>query len=505
MRQRKAIINSGMNVVTFIFTFIPQLIIRRLFLEILGDDLLGLNSLYTNIIGWLSIVELGVGTAIIFSLYKPFAEKDYPRVRAYLKFYQKFYLSVGLIVLGSGILLTPFLGVFIDNQSVNMTDARLGFILSIVNSFITYLFSSRLCVLNVAQEGYIVTLGTTLAKLVIFLIQWIVLAFYPDFVLFIGIQIIVNLVFYIILNSYTIKRYKWVNSGEEKLDNEEKTLLLKNVRAMFMHKIGWVFVFSTDSLVISKFVGLASLAKYTNYNTVISAVQRLISSALQGVTASIGNMLVERDHTYASVIHKKIFFLNFWITSFATIVLYNTLNQFIGLWIGKEYLLDHLTYSVLLMNLYFYLMRGSIEKFKEASGSYIQDRYAPLVEGLVNLISSLILVKYFGLAGVFIGTMISNFTVLFWVQPHIVYKYVFKESLLNYVIMYFKYACVALIVLFLTNYLTLPVKNNFDFLSFFVNCSINIIVINLVYILLFHRKEEFKYILNMVKGFSKNR
>ena len=503
MRQKKAILNSGVNILTFVITFIPQLILRKVFLETLGEDLLGLNSLYTNIIGWLSIVELGVGTAIIFSLYKPFAEDDRPRVRAYLNFYQKFYVTTGFIILVLGLMITPFLKLFIDNQEIDISVVSLGFIFFLLNSFITYLFSSRLCILNVAQEGYKVTLGTTFAKLGIFVLQLLILKIYPNFILFTAVQVLINLVFYILINRYTLIQCPWIDEEKNTLEDEEKKRLLRSVKAMFMHKIGMLFVFSTDSLVISKFVGLASLAKYTNYYTITSAIERFVGSALQGITASVGNMLIERDPKYASDIHKKVFFLNFWITSFITISLANTLNQFVGLWVGEEYLLDKLTFTVLLINFYFVLMRGSIERFKEASGNYVQDRFAPLVEGLVNLISSLILVQYMGLAGVFIGTLISNFTVLFWVQPYVVYKYVFKEKLINYISMYLKYAFITLIMLFITHYMTLPWKNSFNLISFIINCCINIVIINGIYIVLFHRKKEFKYLLNMVKKFSR--
>ncbi len=499
MRQKKAMINSIVNLVTFMAIFLPNLIVRKVFLDTLGEDLLGLNSLYTNIIGWLSIVELGVGTAIIFSLYKPFADNDYPRVRAYLKFYQKFYVTVGFAVLIVGLLLTPFLQVFLENQSIDMTLVRVGFVLYLVNSFITYLFSSRLCILNVAQEGYKVSIGTTSAKLLIFITQLIILKIYPNFLLFSGVQIIINLLFYFIINRYILNYFPWIKAGNEELEDAERKNLLVVVKAMFMHKFGSLIVFSTDNLVISKFVGLASLAQYTNYQTVTLAVEKLVSTAMQGITSSIGNMLTECDSDHASKIHNKIFFLNFWITSFITISLYNTLDQFVGLWVGEEYILDNLTFIVLLINFYFVLMRGSVERFKEASGNYVQDRYAPLAEGLINLISSLILVKHIGLAGVFVGTMISNFTVLFWVQPYIVYKYVFQEKVINYFKMYFTYAALMIALICITHYLTIPFKYNYTILSFLINCFINITVVNSVYLLLFRNKDELNYFINIIK------
>lgn len=504
MRQKKAIINSSINFLTFLITFLPNLLIQQIFIKVLGEDLRGLNGLYSNIIGWLSIVELGVGSAIVFSLYKPFAEKNYPRVRAYLNFYRKFYFRVGFLILIIGLILTPFLPNFIENINFSMSLIYSGFILYLLNSFISYLFSSRLCILTVAQEGYKMSLATTISKFIIYIFQFIILKYYPSFILFVAVQLIINFIYYVAINYYTLKKFPWINEKKEVLEVEERQRLLKSVKAMFMHKIGALFVFSTDNLVISKFLGLGSLGLYLNYNMIINAAQNLLGSAQHGITASVGNLLVTKDNKYVIDIHNKIFFLNFWISSFVSISLYNTLNQFIGLWIGEEYLIDQLTFIVMIINSYFYLMRQTIDRFKDASGNYIHDRYAPIIEGLVNLISSIILVNYFGLAGVFIGTMISNFTVLFWVQPYVVYKYVFHENVSKYISMYLKYTLIGVGVLFITLPLTAPFKENYSILSFILNCFINIIVINLIYFVLFYRKSEFKYFKEIVSRMTKS-
>lgn len=499
MRKKKAIINSGISFFTFFIIFIPNLFIQQIFLHVLGEDLRGLNGLYGNIIGWLSIVELGVGTAIVFSLYKPFANNDYSKVRAYLKFYRNFYLRAGLFILISGLIITPFLSFFIENKDINMYLVQTGFILYLLNSFISYLFSSRLCVLTVAQEGYKLSLATTISKLITFIIQFIILKIYPSFILFIAAQLIVNFVYYIIINIYTVNRYSWLNDGDESLEVSERSRLIKSVKAMFMHKIGSLFVFSTDNLVISKFIGLSQLGYYLNYHLIINAAQNLIGSAQHGITASVGNLLIEKDPKYACEVHKKIFFLNFWISSFVSISLYNTLNQFICLWIGEKYLIDSLTYSIIIINCYFYLMRQSIERFKEASGNYVQDRYAPLAESIINLICSLILVQHLGLAGVFIGTLISNLTVLFWVQPYIVYKYVFEAKLIDYILMYIKYTLIGLTVLLITIPITNLFKFEYNAISFIINCLLNIIIINGIYLILFFKKSEFQYFFKIVK------
>lgn len=499
LRQKKAFLNSSINIITFVIIFLPNLFLQKLFIQILGEDIRGLNGLYSSIIGWLSIMDLGIGTAIVFSLYKPFAEKDYSRVRAYLNFYKKFYITIGCMIGILGAVIIPFLPFFVGNNNLDKNTIYIGFLLYLLNSIITYFFSSQLCIVIVAQDDFKITLGTTISKLITMIIQIILLYVYPNFIIFIFIQLIINLLYYIIINLYTLKSYPWIKNNKDYLEREEKNFLIRNVRAMFAHRIGSLLVFGTDSIVISKFLGLSTLGLYSNYQLIINGAQSLVGSLLHGLTSSIGNLLVDKNAHYVSNIHKKIFFLNFWITSFMTISLFNTLNQFIAIFFGAQYLIDNLTFIVIIINFYFLLMRGSIERFKEASGNYYQDRYAPLIEGIVNLVVSLILVKYIGLAGVFIGTLVSNFTVLFWVQPHIVYKYVFHQKLSNYIIMYFKYLVLFISILIISDLLVKPFKIQYNILCFSLNCLINIIFINVAYIIIFYKTDNFKYCYSMIK------
>ena len=359
------------------------------------------------------------------------------------------------------------------------------------------MFSHKLSIINVSQEGYKITIGLTISKLLIILFQSILIKVYPSFILFLCIQLIVNFIYFISINIYINKKYSWINKIQGEINAKEKKSLIKNMKALFMHKIGSLVVNSTDNIVISKFVGLSSVANYTNYQVVISAVQSVIGSGLNGLTASIGNMLSNRKKEYAYDIHKKIFFINFWAVSFLVISLYNTLNQFITIWVGKKYLLDNVTFNIILINLYFSAMRGSVEQFQSGSGNFYQDRYAPICEASINLICSLILVKYIGISGVFIGTLISNFTVIFWTKPFVVYKYVFNVPLKEYFKMYFKYLIIGFIPLIISIISTISIKDSQDIGMFILNCCINIVVINCCYLIIFWNSKEFLYFRNL--------
>ncbi len=462
--------------------------------------MLGLNSLYTNIIGLLSIIELGIGSAIIYSLYKPFAEDNKEKIKGYLNYYSKFYRIVGFVILVLGLLILPFLHLFIRDE-VNILDAQLYFILFLINTLISYLFSYKLCILNVAQEGYKVSIATTLSKLLISILQLIVLKIYPSFYVYIFIQIFINLAYYLFMNVYINNRYKWIKTTVGSINQEERTSLIKNVKAIFIHKIGGTVVFGIDNLIISTFINLTVVGIFNSYQMVIGAAQGIISSALSGVTASVGNLLVEENTENAYKVHRRLFFMSFWIVSFVTISLFNTIKQFVLLWLGEGQILDQLTISLVLINFYFMLMRGSVERFKEGGGIYHQDRFAPLFEAAINLLASIVLVKAIGLPGVFLGTLISNICVVFWIKPKMVYKYVFKKKLSDYFKMYFKYLLIGFVPLVITNIATLSLKESNSIFAFGANCMINVTLINLIYLLVFRRNEEFIYFKGLILNF----
>ncbi|MGO4108863.1 lipopolysaccharide biosynthesis protein [Paenibacillus sp. YAF4_2] len=499
MRTKKAAINILISVFAFVAGFLPMIAIRKVFLNSLGPEMLGLNSLYNNIIGYLSIVEMGIGTAIIFSLYKPFAENDRDKIRAYLYFYKKMYSIIGLIILIIGILLSLILNLFITDN-IDIGEARLFFLLVLLNTVIGYYFSYKFCVLIVSQKGYKVTVVTTIAKLVTAILQYVVLNITPNFYLYLIIQIAVNLLGYIFLNLYINKKFGWLRNIESyRLDINEKLNLKKNIKALIYHKFGGVVLFGTDNLIISAFINLATVTRYSNYSLIINAVQGITGTAMSAITASIGNLLVEKDKAAAYAVHKRLFFINFWVSSLVVIILYNTTTQFISVWLGHDQTIDNFTLSIIMINLYIQLMRGTVEKFNEGGGKYYHDRFAPLFESFINLIASIILVKILGLTGVFIGTLISNLAVVFWVKPKITYKYIFHVRLTEYFSMYFKYLFIGLFSFVICYFISYYLKSNISLTAVFMNSFVNAVVINVLYIALFWRNDEFKYFKNQIK------
>lgn len=497
MRTKKAAANFTVNFVMLLVSIVPLFILRKVFLDTLGSDFLGLSALFTSLIGLLSLADLGISTAIIYALYKPFAEKDYEKIMGYIHYYTKFYQAVGLIIFVFGIALLPFFPLFINGE-IAVQDAQLYFLIALVNTIITYFFSAKFSLLIVAQEGYRITLASTTSIVLTAMIQMVALYLYQNFYIFLLIQLVINLIYLIAITIYINKRFAWQSGINGTIEISEKRKLKKNIKALFIHKVGEYGVFGTDNLLISYFVNIVSVGIYNSYYMVIAVAMKLVHSAFNGITASIGNLLIAEEKEIVFAIHKKLFFFNFWIASFLAISMFNTIQQFILLWLGDSQYLNTLTISIILLNVYITLMRVSVEKFKEAGGLYQQDQYSAIIEAVINLVFSIILVQYMGLPGIFLGTLISNFTVVFWVKPKMVYKYIFQEKLRIYFIMYFKYFSIALLTLLLTHIATQQVKLIITLPAFLLNCILNIGLINIFYFLVFRNTEEFLFFEKLV-------
>ena len=359
--------------------------------------------------------------------------------------------------------------------------------------------------MNVAQEGYKLSIAATISKVIITILQLFIINIFKSYYLCILIQILINLLYYILVNKYIDKKYMYLYEYEDKLDNYEKGNLYRNIKALFLHKIGSILVFGTDNIVLSTFINLSSVAKYNNYAMIINVFNGIIGNSLIAITPSIGNLLVEGDSNKSYEVHKRIFFANFWISSFVVISLFNTLSQFIALWLGKKNILPQFTVAIILLNVYFRMTRGAVAKFKEGAGEYHKDRLAPIIEGVINLFFSILLVNVIGMPGVFIGTLISNITVIFWTQPIIVYKYVFKKPVINYYAMYFKYMFIGIIPLIISVLITINLKKIYTVKYFVINCIINILVINIFYLFIFRKNKEFLYFKNLIQIALKNR
>jgi len=504
MRTKNSIKNTMAAILTNIFTIIIGFISQAIFIKILGTEFLGINGLFTNIISMLGIVELGIGSAITYNLYKPIEDDDKETIKSLMIFYKRAYHIIALIVLIFGLLLLPFLNLFIKEVSINI-NIHIIFILFIIDIVCSYLLSYKRSILYANQKNYIINIIHILYLLTLNISQLILLYYTKNYYLYLIIKIVFRILENIIISSIANKIYPYLKEGTTyPLSKDIRKDIIKKVKALFFHKIGAFVVLGTDNIIISKYLGLVTVGLYSNYYMIINSVNSLFSQIITALTPSIGSMLVTDSKEKCFSIFKKVRFLNFWISCFSGIAILVIMQPFIKIWIGKEYLLPNIVLYILVLNFYQKMMRSSYSTFKEAAGIYYEDRYVPLIESLLNITFSIIFVYLFGLAGVFIGTIVSGLVLWCYSYPKYVYKKLFNRNYLDYAKETVSYIILFIITATLTYLLSSLININSIFIQVCLNLLISIIIPNFILLLIFHKTDNFKYYLQLSKKILKN-
>lgn len=498
-RTSNSIRNTKYAIIGQMVGMIVTFLNRMVFVRILNAEYLGLNGLFTNILSILSFAELGIGAAIVFSLYKPLAEKNQPKIKALMQIYKKAYIFIGILIAILGLSFLPFLGIVIKDTP-NIPNIQVIYLMFVFNSVISYFYSYKRSMLIADQKGYIDSFYRYSFNIGMNILQIIFLLLTHNYIFYLAIKIVSTIIENIAITRHVNKLYPYLNEKSiEKLNVNDKKTLLQNIKAMIFHKVGSVVVMSTDNLLIAKFVSLVTVGIYSNYLLIINALNTIFGLAFQSITASVGNLGATETKEKSKFIFHCVDLIGFWIYAFASISLLNLINPFINLWIGEEYLFSMPIVIVLVINFYLTGMRKSVQTFKEAFGLFWQDRYKPLFEAGVNLVISIILAKYLGTIGVFIGTAISTITTCFWIEPYVLYKYGFNLSSKKYFLGYFFKTVAMFTVGIITWYVCslFPSTNITGFIAKILICAI---VPNILFVIIFFRTKEFQYLFKILKN-----
>lgn len=484
------------NVITIIVGFIAQ----SIFVKTLGMEYSGLNGVFLNIISMLSIAELGIGSAIIYNLYKPIAENNIPKIRQLLNFYKKSYNIIALVILIIGICIIPFINIIIGENNIT-ENIYIVYFIFLADSVVSYLVAYKRTIIYANQKNRIVDIVHLLYTLAMNAMQIVILLLSKNYILYLMIKVICRIIENLVINLIANKMYhELVKKSDEKLDAETLNDIIKKVKALIMHQIGGYIVLGTDSIIISNFFGLSTVGIYVNYNLIIAAANILLSQFFSSVTASVGNLLVENDPKKSFSVYKKIMFFNFWIYGLASIGMFFAIDMFIELWIGGQYIFAQAIVFTLSLNFYAQGMRRTMQTFALAGGICHENRFIPLVEAIVNLVASIILAKLLGVIGVFLGTILSTLVLYCYSFPKFIYYPLFNEKGTKFILENIKY----LIILAISFGINLLIIKNIS-LDFFnipmkllFNIIVSLITVNIIFFIVFRKSNEFIYFKEML-------
>lgn len=491
--------NIKYSAVNYIAVNLLKFIVRMVFIKTLPIEYLGVNGLFTNVLAMLSLAELGIGPAIVYSLYKPLAYGDKETVKSIMRLFKKVYIAVGGIILVLGLLLFPFLDSFIkDGQGV--PQVHYFYLVFLLNTVVSYLWTYKRSLLIADQKQYVVNIYQAAVQVLVAVLQIIFLLIFADYWCFIILMLLGT-----VLENFSIahkadKEYPYLNEKAEVLDLDIKQQIVKNTKAMICHKIGGMVVFSSSNLVLSKFAGLAAVGLYSNYYMVIAALNAFAAKFFESITASIGNLMVLEESGKKIKAFKITEFITALQASICFCGLYVLFNPFVELWVGKEYLFSEVVVTAMAFSFYLTYMRKAVLMFRDACGLYWNDRYKPLAESVINLAASIYLTVHYGVIGVVVGGVISTLLTCFWVEPYVLFNNGIDIKLKDYFIDYLKFTVVALLAAVTSQLVYSSLFTNVTILNFIYSILICVIITLTFWFVVFYKREEMQYLVNFVKS-----
>lgn len=493
---KNIIFGLGGNVVIMLVRFV----LRQIFIMKLGETLIGVEDLYTEVLTMLSLAELGVGTALNYSLYGPVARGEKEKVKSYMLLYKKAYHAIAIVIAAVGVGLLPFLPVIVKNPGfLTLGQLRLYYLIFLFNTVSSYFVAYKYSLANAEQKNYIQTNADTISKLVTVVLQLLGLFVLPNYLLYLLILAGVGLAQKVFMSRYLNRKYPLLKEKQiQPLSKEETDVVVKKTKALMLHRIGDMARLQTDAIIISSFLGVVWVGLIGTYKLIVNSVSNYVNVIFNSVISSFGNLIATEGKERQFQLFKVYRFFGIWIYGFSAVGFFLLLSPLVELYVGKENVLAASIISWFLIDYFFKGERVVLSNFKTAAGIFEQDKYLTLIQGIVNLVISITLVQKIGMTGVFIGTVVSGLIANI-TKPVIIYRICFERPAVSY----FKESVKYLAVIGIALAILIPLQNalmpQVTILKFILMIPVITVTFNGIFLLVFGRSEEFKYLYQMVK------
>ena len=489
-RTKRAFSNGLVSIAGKLILMVAPFFLRTVIIAKLGIEYLGLNSLFSSLLSMLSLTELGFGSAVIFSMYKPMAEGNDQEVCALLNFYKNIYRAVGGIITVVGLVFLPFLKSFVVSDYPENINIYIVYLIYLINTVVSYfLFAYKNSVFIASMRNDIDSIITTICHLAMYLAQIVVLLLVKNYYIYAVCLPLFTIINNIIKSYIVDKKYPQYRS-KGRLTKEKKHDIITRVGALIGNKIGGVVFASVDSLVISAFLGLAVLGKYSNYYLIFTSVSSIMAITFSSIQAIIGNSMVCRNEDENYKTFNELFFINTWLTIFCSCCFACLYQPFIKIWVGEE---NQLNIIITFLLALYYFVRGIGQvgyTFKEAAGMWREDWLKPYISVIANLCLNIILVKVIGLSGVILSSVFAlAFIELPW-ETRVLFKAYFKKSTRGYYARILKAVLVAVVSIMISFLICNLLPESI--IGLILRGLVCTVIPNLLIVLVYFRTEEFK-------------
>ena len=439
MRKTLTLFNGLSGLINRVVSMIFLFCVRHYFTKYLDVEYLGFEGLFSNILGLFSLVDLGLGNAISFNLYEPLHNQDRTLISSIMAVYKKLYLAVGIIIFVLALCFSPFILFFIKDYTLPENTIRLYFLVYAMSVSITYFFSYKRTLIFALQKNYIVM----------------------------------------------------------NIDSVTKIKLKKHVKALAVTNISWQGVSSTDNIIISSMIGVIDLAKNANYSIITMSINNIVATVLGGVSASIGDLIVEGDTVKIKKYFDRYCFIYCIVSSYAALGVYFVSAPLITIWVGKRLVFSQFPVFLIAVSLFLTLNFRPLAEYQNYSGNFVYYKPYSIVAVIINIAASIVFAYFMGISGVFLGTTITYCFMISTVVS-ILYKKMFKsrqseyykKSLINFLPALISFVLLCLLKNYLPDSLILQILLMITFIT---------IIYFLMVILILKKTQDFCFFEKLIK------
>lgn len=493
---KNIVFGIGAQLITTLLTFIS----RTIMLKFMGLEVISLNGLFWEVIEALSLAELGIGSAIVYNLYKPLAEKDTEKVCQLMTFFKKAYHFIAVAVFALGSVVCVFVPYIVNDIGYPESYIRMVFMLFVVNISCSYLFSYKISLLNADQNSYLYSFYSSIIKIVTVIIEVAIMIITGHYIIYLVGRILLTLLSNAILSKKIDAKYPYLKPAV--LPKEECRGIFDNVKNIFVKEVSGKITNSTDNILISTIISTIVVGKYTFYSTIIGVFKQFTSHVDTGIRASMGNLFVSGTKEDCERILYRLTWGYCAVGVFCSVCFFSACQSFICCWVGKEYLLEWQVVLILASNLFVFMCSKPIYAAMHVAGLFVEGRNISIIGSVVNLVVSIVFAQFTGLFGVFFGTFLT-YVIQIVLKIHYVYKLKFEAKSRGYFIYILKFLLLFCILLLICNRVCSLIDTSVYLVDFLVKGIISAIICMGALCLCYFRSAEFVYYKSLAMGYLK--
>lgn len=432
-RVHRSIMNIKVGMLFYVLSLFLAFFSRKIFLDCLGAEFIGLTGMLMNIMSFLSVAELGIGTSIIYFLYKPLQEDNHEKINEVMSILAFLYRCIGLIIGIGGVFISLFFPWWFNNLSTGLPLVYFAFYSFLGSSMAGYLFNYKQLLVSANQKQYLVNSFFQTIGIVQSLVQILLAYYYRNLWLWVFVGLFFTIIGIIIFNYRIRQLYPWlnVNLKEGRQNLKKRPEILKKTRQIFVQKIKDIILCHSDEILVGMFVSVVKVAFYGNYTMIINKLNFLVNILSEGLSAGVGNLLAEGNEHNIMKIFWELTAARFLILGIIIFSLLMFLQPFIGCWFGQQYQLSDIIVYLLIFNLFIRYQSAAVYIYIGSAGLF-SDVWTAWVELIVNISTILLLAPSLGIIGILLGKILSfAFISSFW-KPYFLFSQAFHKSVWEY-------------------------------------------------------------------------